>query len=78
MTEEADWMEKALRSQAIAQKIVGLLNDLDRIAPDVYAEILGPGFCIRGHGNFRVDSLLTANDLNRAADLIGPGEDCNN
>ena len=64
MTTEGEWLEKAIRSQAIALKIAELLNDLAHNEPAVDAQIHGPGFCIRGHGGgFHVDSLLSVNDL---------------
>ncbi|GAA3152998.1 hypothetical protein ACFQ0X_43750 [Streptomyces rectiviolaceus] len=62
MTTQAEWLQKALRSQAIAAKIADLLNEMEPNTVD--AQIYGPGFCIRGFGgNFHVDSLLSANDL---------------
>lgn len=67
-TEEAKWLQKALRNQAIAAKIADLLNQME--ADTVDAQIYGPGFCIRGYGgNFHVDSLLSANDLRLCEEL---------
>lgn len=64
-TSADEWRRKALQSQDIGRKIADLLNELARIDPDaVSAEVYGPGFRLCGMGGgFRIDSLLSPNDL---------------
>ncbi|MEU5322986.1 hypothetical protein AB0G67_40480 [Streptomyces sp. NPDC021056] len=65
----SEWLDKALRSQAIGRRIAGLLNKLAAIDPDTQAQVYATGFSINGIGpSFRINSLITENDLRAPTD----------